>query len=98
MQKILHFSKKIKEAYFLFPLKKVLFVWISLFLSLLFLVIGLIIVNEKLVVTIPKRGGTLIEGIVGTPRFINPILATSDEDESLSPLGHSDPSEIQHRT
>ncbi len=86
MQKILHFSKKIKEAYFLFPLKKVLFVWISLFLSLLFLVIGLIIVNEKLVVTIPKRGGTLIEGIVGTPRFINPILATSDEDESLSAL------------
>jgi peptide/nickel transport system substrate-binding protein len=86
MQKILHFLKKTKDAYFALPLQKVLLVWVSMFLSILLLLIGLIIVNEKLVITIPKRGGTLVEGIIGTPRFINPILATSDEDEALSSL------------
>ncbi len=77
---------KIKIAYFSLSLQKVLIVWVSLFLSVLFLLIGLVIINDKLVVVIPKRGGTLTEGILGTPRFINPVLASSDEDEALSSL------------
>jgi hypothetical protein len=31
-------------------------------------------------------GGDINEGIVGTPRFINPVLATSEQDEDLTAL------------
>jgi peptide/nickel transport system substrate-binding protein len=45
---------------------------------------GLIVFNESLKVSIPRRGGTFSEGIVGTPRFINPVLAISDADKDLT--------------
>ncbi|HEY4528327.1 MAG TPA: ABC transporter substrate-binding protein, partial [Candidatus Paceibacterota bacterium] len=34
-------------------------------------------------------GGTLTEGIVGNPRFINPVLALSEADKNLSSLVYS---------
>ncbi|HET8581229.1 MAG TPA: peptide ABC transporter substrate-binding protein [Candidatus Paceibacterota bacterium] len=37
----------------------------------------------------PAPGGTLTEGIVGTPRFINPLLASSDADRDLTALVYS---------
>ena len=37
----------------------------------------------------PVPGGTLIEGIVGTPRYINPVLALSEADRDLSQLIYS---------
>lgn len=40
-------------------------------------------------ISIPDRGGILREGIVGTPRFINPILAVTNADQDLSALVHS---------
>ncbi len=46
-------------------------------------------INEQFVVEIPTRGGSLTEGIIGTPRFINPLLATSDADKDLSTLVYS---------
>ncbi|MCC6520420.1 ABC transporter substrate-binding protein [Candidatus Nomurabacteria bacterium] len=45
--------------------------------------------NKLFVVTVPISGGTLKEGIVGTPRFINPILAISDADKDLTGLVYS---------
>ncbi len=86
MNTLSHLLVKIKTTYFSLSLQKVLLVWVSLFLSILLLLIGLVIINDKLVVVIPKRGGTLTEGILGTPRFINPVLASSDEDETLATL------------
>jgi peptide/nickel transport system substrate-binding protein len=38
---------------------------------------------------VPLRGGTYREGIVGSPRFINPVLAASDADRDLSSLIYS---------
>lgn len=35
---------------------------------------------------VPARGGTHIEGVVGTPRFINPLLATSETDRDITEL------------
>src|SRR6185369_5363621 len=35
------------------------------------------------------RGGSLTEGILATPRFINPVLAISDADRDLSALVYS---------
>lgn len=38
---------------------------------------------------IPARGGSLTEGIIGTPRFINPVLAISDADRDMTNLVYS---------
>ncbi|MEN9621867.1 MAG: hypothetical protein RLZZ67_301 [Candidatus Parcubacteria bacterium] len=40
-------------------------------------------------VNIPHDGGELIEGVIGTPRFINPLLAVSDADRDLTSLVYS---------
>lgn len=46
-------------------------------------------VNQAFLVEIPREGGTLTEGIVGSPRFINPLLAISDADRDLVALIYS---------
>jgi peptide/nickel transport system substrate-binding protein len=46
-------------------------------------------IDRSLAVEIPKRGGTLSEGIIGTPRFINPLLSLSDADRDLTNLIYS---------
>lgn len=52
-------------------------------LSSLALLVG---VNSGVSVTVPAAGGSLTEGVVGPPRFINPILAISQADEDLTQL------------
>ncbi len=37
-------------------------------------------------IIVPKSGGSITEGLVGAPRFINPILALSQTDKDLSEL------------
>jgi len=46
-------------------------------------------VNDAFLVEVPLRGGTLVEGVVGTPRFINPVLAFSDADKNLTSFVYS---------
>ncbi len=46
-------------------------------------------INQSFMVEIPAHGGTLTEGVIGLPRFINPILAISDADRDLSALVYS---------
>ncbi|MDO8552741.1 MAG: ABC transporter substrate-binding protein [bacterium] len=43
-------------------------------------------VNSAVSVSVPAEGGTLTEGIVEPPRFINPVLALSQSDEDLTQL------------
>ena len=38
---------------------------------------------------VPDYGGSLTEGVVGTPRFVNPLLALSDADRDLTALVYS---------
>jgi ABC-type transport system substrate-binding protein len=53
-------------------------------------VIGLLsLLNSQLIVAIPGYGGGMTEGIVGSPRFINPVLAVSDADRDLTSLVYS---------
>lgn len=40
-------------------------------------------INRAFMIYEPERGGSLSEGIVGTPRFINPVLAISEADRDL---------------
>src|SRR3989338_9086245 len=46
-------------------------------------------VNDFYLVEVPTRGGTLTEGVVGNPRFINPVLALSEADKNLTSLIYS---------
>jgi peptide/nickel transport system substrate-binding protein len=46
-------------------------------------------VNAAFLVSVPKQGGVLQEGLVGLPRFINPVLAVSDTDRDFSMLVYS---------
>ena len=46
-------------------------------------------VNESFLIKIPTYGGQFTEGIVGSPRFVNPILAVSDIDRDLTALMYS---------
>src|SRR3989344_7571545 len=46
-------------------------------------------INSVYLTDVPAYGGTLTEGIIGTPRFINPVLASSDADRDLVALTHS---------
>ena len=61
-------------------------------LTIIFLVSFFIIIwkiSNLYAVEIPAYGGTLTEGIMGTPRFINPVLASSDADRDITALVYS---------
>lgn len=50
-------------------------------------VVGLLyLLNASLLVAVPGHGGSLTEGVLGSPRFINPILAVSEADKTLTSL------------
>lgn len=41
---------------------------------------------NRITATVPNQGGSYTEGIIGQPRFINPLLATTDTDQSIIKL------------
>ncbi|MEX0652372.1 MAG: ABC transporter substrate-binding protein [Candidatus Paceibacterota bacterium] len=45
--------------------------------------------NDSFLTQIEARGGSFTEGIVGSPRFINPVLALSDADRDIVSLVYS---------
>jgi peptide/nickel transport system substrate-binding protein len=52
--------------------------------------VGLLIyLNQLLSVSKPTLGGSLVEGEIGTPRFVNPLLATTEADKDLTNLIYS---------
>ncbi len=83
------FVDKAEDTYAAFsPSGRALF----LFFSALLVVssIGLLaILNDSVRVATPGRGGSFAEGIIGSPRFINPVLAITDADQDLSILVYS---------
>ena len=61
-------------------------------LAFIFVLSSLLIlenINKSFMVKVPMQGGQISEGILGTPRFINPILAFSDIDKDLVALVYS---------
>ena len=50
---------------------------------------GLVTLSNKYAEQVPIFGGTYREGIVGSPRFINPVLASSNPDNDLTALVYS---------
>ena len=68
--------------------EKVIFYFFSalLIISSLSIVYNL---NNSFSVNVPADGGEITEGIIGSPRFINPVLALSDADRDLTSLIYS---------
>lgn len=46
-------------------------------------------INSKYLVSVPLDGGSITEGIVGMPTLVNPVLAISEGDKSLTNLVYS---------
>lgn len=59
---------------------------ISLLALALFATLSLINLSARESVVVPAPGGTFSEGIVGTPRFANPVLAVTRADRDLTAL------------
>ena len=80
---------KIKNIFEKFSLtEKVVFGFFSilLFISSLSIIWQ---INKFFLVEVPDYGGSLTEGIIGSPRFVNPLLATTDIDRDLTALVYS---------
>lgn len=68
-------------------LKNELLVLLALVAIALVSFFGLIFeINKEFSYEVPAFGGTLKEGIIGNPRFINPLLAQTDADRSVASL------------
>lgn len=50
---------------------------------------SLVALERTVLVAVPARGGSLTEGVVGNPRFVNPLLALTDADRDLSSLTYA---------
>ncbi|MEK7510973.1 MAG: ABC transporter substrate-binding protein [Patescibacteria group bacterium] len=67
----------------------------KLILSILFIAFivcclaGLRELEKTFLVEQPARGGVLIEGVIGSPRFVNPLLALTDADRDLTALTYA---------
>jgi len=48
-----------------------------------------LIYNTHFLTSVPTSGGTFVEGIVGTPRFVNPVLAITRADHDMAALTYS---------
>lgn len=67
------------------PLKKLIF--LIAFIACLIASFSLLSqISERYLVLVPDYGGELNEGVIGRPRFINPVLAKSDVDRDLTQL------------
>lgn len=84
-----NFSKEINLAIHSFSKKekKLLLLFLTTFLVSSSILIWKYIDDNSVVV--PSLGGNLTEGVIGTPRFINPLLAVTDADRDLSALIYS---------
>src|SRR3989344_3777658 len=85
----LNFIKKIEEVVRAMKYSEKIFFF---FVSLVFVVSSIILLfqlNNLFLVEVPAFGGSFTEGLVGSPRFINPVLAISDTDKDISSLIYS---------
>ncbi|HEX2792361.1 MAG TPA: peptide ABC transporter substrate-binding protein [Candidatus Paceibacterota bacterium] len=51
--------------------------------------VGLRALQKSFLVRVPAEGGSLTEGVVGNPRFVNPLLALTDADRDLTALTYA---------
>lgn len=77
---------EIKKAFYFFNTKQIILFLIltTTFVVSLFLILNNI--NQKYLIERPIKGGSVTEGVIGSPRFINPVLATTPADKDLTSI------------
>jgi peptide/nickel transport system substrate-binding protein len=70
------------------PSDKLVAIALGIFVIVLSLV-SMYQLERHFLVEVPSRGGSLTEGVLGSPRFVNPLLALSDADRDLSSLTYA---------
>lgn len=70
------------------PSDKIIVTALTLILGILLLV-GVYALERLFLVEVPSYGGVLTEGVLGNPRFVNPLLALSDPDRDLVALTYA---------
>lgn len=67
--------------------------WILFLVLALTLLVSTILIlgkiSDRFMVQVPADGGTITEGVIGTPRFVNPVLALTDVDRDITSLVYS---------
>ena len=86
---LLPLKNKIKLAIISFTKKERIVFLFFIFTLIVSTVVLLESVNESFMVSVPMQGGSLSEGIVGSPRFVNPVLAYSSTDNDLVSIIYS---------
>jgi len=78
-----------KKAYISLSINLKFFVIMCLLIGTTAGLASLWFINQNLLVIVKSSDGEITEGIVGTPRFGNPLLATSDADRDIVNLVYS---------
>ena len=82
-------KQELKDALASFSKKEFYIFTTTVVVSFLAMITILNQLNNKLLVDVPIKGGSIIEGIIGMPTLVNPVLALSDADKDLSSLVYS---------
>jgi peptide/nickel transport system substrate-binding protein len=86
LRKLFPTAQEIKLSLNLFTRRE----WIAFFtaatIGLASMIVLIYVVSARFSTVVPIPGGTLSEGIVGAPRFINPTLEISDADKDMTAL------------
>ncbi len=83
------FVRKLTSIFYEFSLFERVIVCVSAIALVTAAFSALIKLNSQFTYEIPKDGGELHEGMIGSPRFVNPVLATADTDRDLTALLYS---------
>lgn len=84
--KINTFRKHFGFVYKTLSPERVIVLWVLIILSVSLFFGALVLFNHQFLIKIPVYGGNIHEGIIGTPRFINPVFASSEQDKDLTML------------
>jgi peptide/nickel transport system substrate-binding protein len=80
---------ELKSAFNKMTPKQLALFFVSSLLALSMFVAILAKINNYYMVSVPKTGGNISEGIIGIPTFVNPILAISSADKDMTTLVYS---------
>ena len=81
--------RHIKEVIASFSRKERVAFFIALWAFIISFALIIWNINKSFMVEVPAYGGSFTEGIIGIPRFINPLIAVSDADRDLTLLAYS---------
>ncbi len=66
--------------------RHVIFVLFLVVLAFSLIASGLVLINKTFVVEKPLPGGEIVEGVIGSPYAINPVLAVSQTDKDITSI------------